>query len=139
METNITHKGIVLSVFGDTVTVAVETGEACASCASRAACSLGTQTTSRNVLINTPDAATYSKGEVVTVATKSRMGLTAVAFCYAVPAIVLVVSLAAAIAFGLGEGLAALISLGSLVVYYIILWLMQDKLARKISFTIHKE
>lgn len=135
---NVTHSGRVIGVFRDTVTVAVESSEACGSCASRSACSLGVQSNTRNILITTPDASSFSVGEIVTVATRTQMGLMAVALCYAVPAVVLVAVLAAAVLCGVSEGVAALISLGSVAIYYGILWLVRDKLAQKISFTIEK-
>ena len=136
---NVTHIGKVIGIFRDTVTVAVESTEACGSCASRSACSLGTQSNTRNILINTLDASSYSVGERVVVATRTQMGLMAVALCYAVPAVVLVATLAIAVLLGTTEGLAALVSLGSVAAYYGILWLFRDKLAQKISFSIHKE
>lgn len=135
---NVTHSGRVIGVFRDTVTVAVESSEACGSCASRSACSLGVQSNTRNILITTPNASSFSVGEIVRVATRTQMGLMAVALCYAVPAVVLVAVLAAAVLCGVSEGVAALISLGSVAIYYGILWLVRDKLAQKISFTIEK-
>ena len=135
---NVTHSGKVIGVFRDTVTVAVESSEACGSCASRSACSLGVQSNTRNILITTPNANSFSVGEIVRVATRTQMGLMAVALCYAVPAVVLVAVLAAAVLCGVSEGVAALISLGSVAIYYGILWLVRDKLAQKISFTIEK-
>lgn len=135
---NVTHSGKVIGVFRDTVTVAVESSEACGSCASRSACSLGVQSNTRNILITTPNASSFSVGEIVRVATRTQMGLMAVALCYAVPAMVLVAVLAAAVLCGVSEGVAALISLGSVAIYYGILWLVRDKLAQKISFTIEK-
>ncbi|MBQ6868866.1 MAG: SoxR reducing system RseC family protein [Alistipes sp.] len=135
---NVIHSGKVIGVFRDTVTVAVESSEACGSCASRSACSLGVQSNTRNILITTPDASSFSVGEIVRVATRTQMGLMAVALCYAVPAVVLVAVLAVAVLCGVSEGVAALISLGSVAIYYGILWLVRDKLAQKISFTIEK-
>ena len=135
---NVTHSGKVIGVFRDTVTVAVESSEACGSCASRSACSLGVQSNTRNILITTPDASSFSVGEIVRVATRTQMGLMAVALCYALPAVVLVAVLAAAVLCGVSEGVAALISLGSVAIYFGILWLVRDKLAQKISFTIEK-
>lgn len=135
---NVTHSGKVIGVFRDTVTVAVESSEACGSCASRSACSLGVQSNTRNILITTPNASSFSVGEIVRVATRTQMGLMAVALCYAVPAMVLVAVLAAAVFCGVSEGVAALISLGSVAIYFGILWLLRDKLAQKISFTIEK-
>lgn len=135
---NVTHSGKVIGVFRDTVTVAVESSEACGSCASRSACSLGVQSNTRNILITTPNASSFSVGEIVRVATRTQMGLLAVLLCYAMPAVVLVAALAAAVLYGVSEGVAALISLGSVAIYYGILWLVRDKLAQKISFTIEK-
>lgn len=140
MATNsVTHPGKVIGVFRDTVTVAVESSEACGSCASRSACSLGVESNTRNILITTPDASCFSVGERVVVATRTQMGLMAVALCYAVPAVVLVAVIAAVVLCGYSEGIAALASLGSVAAYYGILWIFRDKLAQKISFTIHKE
>lgn len=140
MATNsITHTGKVINIFRDTVTVAVESSEACGSCASKSACSLGVESKTRNILISTPDAESYTIGQSVIVATRVQMGLMAVALCYGVPAVVVVAALAAAILAGVSEGLSALISLATVAIYYGILWLFRDKLAQKISFTIHKE
>ena len=136
---NISHIGKVIGVFRDTVTVAVESTEACGSCSSKSACSLGVESKTRNILINTPEAAEYSVGEVVRVSAKAQMGLLAVALCYAAPAVVLVAALAILVASGMGEGIAALASLGAVAVYFAALWLFRDKLAQKISFSIHKE
>ena len=136
---NISHTGRVIGIFNDTVTVAVESTEACGSCSSRSACSLGVESKTRNILINTPEAAEYSVGEVVKVSAKAQMGLMAVALCYAVPAVVLVAAIAVFVLCGVAEGIAALSSLGVVAVYYAVIWLFRDKLAQKISFSIHKE
>lgn len=135
----VSHSGRVLSVFRDTVTVAVESTEACGSCASRSACSLGVQSNTRNILVVTPEAHLYSVGEVVTVTTRTQMGLTAVALCYFAPMVTLVVALAVAVGAGVNEGVSALISLAAVGLYYAVLWLLKDKLAKKISFTIQKQ
>ena len=136
---NISHTGKVIGVFRDTVTVAVESTEACGSCSSKSACSLGVESKTRNILINTPEAAEYSVGQVVRVSAKAQMGLLAVALCYAAPAVILVAALAIFVASGMAEGVAALASLGAVAVYFAVLWLFRDKLAQKISFSIHKE
>ena len=78
-------------------------------------------------------------GEVVTVTTRTQMGLTAVALCYFAPMVTLVVALAVAVGAGVNEGVSALISLAAVGLYYAVLWLLKDKLAKKISFTIQKQ
>ncbi|MBE6192354.1 MAG: hypothetical protein E7139_00265 [Rikenellaceae bacterium] len=139
MATNkVTHIATVINIFRDTVTVSVESSEACGGCASRSACSLGVQSNTRNILITTPEAQSYSVGEQVKVATRTQMGLMAVVLSYAVPALVLVVVLAVVIALGASEAVAALLSLTSVAIYYGALWLCRDFLAKKVSFTIEK-
>lgn len=139
MATNkVTHIATVINIFRDTVTVSVESSEACGGCASRSACTLGVQSNTRNILITTPEAQSYSVGEQVKVSASTQLGLMAVALSYAVPALVLVVVLAVAIALGTSEGVAALLSLTSVAIYYGMLWLCRDLLANKVSFTIEK-
>lgn len=135
----ISHTGRVLSVFRDTVTVAVESTEACGSCSSRSACSLGVQSNTRNILVVTPEAAQYRVGETVVVTTRTQMGLTAVALSYVAPMVVLVVAIAAAVGAGFTEGVAAGFSLLFVALYYALLYLLRNKLAKKISFTIQKQ
>ena len=134
----ITHTGKVIGVFRDTVTVAVESSEACGSCASRSACSMGVESKTRNILITTPQAESYSVGECVVVSTRAQMGLMAVVLCYAIPAVVLVAVLALAVICKVSEGLSALLSLGAVVLYYTALWLFRDRLAQKVTFSINK-
>jgi sigma-E factor negative regulatory protein RseC len=139
MATNsVTHPGTVINVFKETVTVSVESSEACGSCASRSACSLGVQSNTRNILVNTTDAASYSVGDRVIVSTRTQMGLMAVALCYLIPAVVLVGSLATAVQLCESEGLSAVISLLCVALYYGVLCLRRGKIAKKVSFTIEK-
>ena len=135
----ITHQGTVINVFRDTVTVAVESSEACGGCSSKSACSLGTQSGVRNILITTPEATEYSVGERVVVATQTPMGLMAVLYSYVVPAVVLVVALAVAVGVGASDGVAAVVSLVAVALYYTALWIARERISRKITFTIYKE
>ena len=88
----IEHKGIVLSVEEGIVRVAIEVNEACGSCASRKACSMG-QSEKREITVYTADASDYSVGEQVEVGAKQTLGVVAVLLCYVVPLVVLVASL----------------------------------------------
>ncbi len=119
------------------VRVDIEVMEACGSCASRKACAMG-QGTTREIMVYTDDAPNYSVGEVVNVSTRQSMGLVAVLLCYVAPLIVLVGALAVAISLGCSEGISALISLGSIALYYATLYLFRNRISRKVIFTINK-
>ena len=134
----IKHSGRVVSVEENHVTVAVTVDEACASCASRKACSLGTASDERRIVVTTPNAARYSVGERVEVATRKSVGMVAVALCYALPLVILVATLAACVALGAEQIVAAVASLAAVAVYYAGLWALRNRISGKISFTISK-
>ena len=134
----IEHKGIVLSVEEGIVRVAIEVNEACGSCASRKACSMG-QSEKREITVYTADASDYSVGEQVEVGAKQTLGVVAVLLCYVVPLVVLVASLATAVALGTSDGIAALVSLSSILIYYAILYLFRNRISKRIIFTINKK
>ena len=133
----IEHKGTVALVGRNFVRVDIEVMEACGSCASRKACAMG-QGTTREIMVYTDEALTYSIGEEVKVSAKQSLGVMAVLLCYVVPLIVLVAVLAVAVSLGVTEGVAALISLVITAAYYAILALMKDKISRRVTFTITK-
>ena len=131
----IEHKGTVALVGRNFVRVDIEVMEACGSCASRKACAMG-QGTTREIMVYTDDAQNYSVGEVVNVTARQSLGLIAVLFCYVAPLVVLVGALAVAISLGCSEGLSALISLGSTALYYAILYLFRNRIAKRVVFVI---
>ena len=118
----IEHSGVVKRVDAERVCVEITAHGACGSCKAREACGLG-QTGQKIVEIRTPAAATYRPGDRVTVAITRRTGAVAVlvAVCYLL---------------GAGDGAAVLAGLGSVVLYYGILWLLRRKIDNAIHFTI---
>ena len=133
----IEHRGVVRSVEEGIVRVAIEVNEACGSCASRKACAMGSSK-QREIVVATADANRYSVGEAVQVGAKQSLGVVAVLLCYVVPLVVLVGALVVAISLGCSEGVSAIISLGSIALYYAILYLFRNKISRKVIFTIDK-
>ena len=134
----IEHKGVVSSVEEGIVRVAIEVNEACGSCASRKACSMG-QSEKREITVYTADASDYTVGEQVEVGAKQTLGVVAVLLCYVAPLMVLVASLATAVASGASDGTAALVSLSSILIYYAILYLFRNRISKRIIFTINKK
>ena len=131
----IEHKGTVALVGRNFVRVDIEVMEACGSCASRKACAMG-QGTTREIMVYTDEAQRYSIGEVVNVSAKQTVGLTAVLLCYVVPLVILVSALALPISLGVSEGIAALLSLTVTALYYFVLWLFRNRIAKRVVFTI---
>ena len=133
----IEHSGVVKRVDADRVYVEIMAHGACGSCKAREACGLG-ETERKIVEIPTSAAATYRSGEEVTVSMTKHMGAIAVLLAYVVPFVVLICVVAACYLLGLGDGVAVLLGLGSVVLYYAILWLARRRIDNTIHFTISK-
>ena len=133
----IEHKGVVLSTEEGVIRVAIEVSEACGGCSARKSCAMG-QTTRREIEIFTAESGNYSIGEVVKVGAKQSLGIMAVLLCYIVPLVVLVATLAIAVAMGLSEGVSAMVALGFTAIYYALLALMRNRISKRVTFTINK-
>ena len=133
----IEHKGVVLSIEERVIRVAIEISEACGGCSARKSCAMG-QTTKREIEIYTTDGSNYSVGEAVKVGARQSLGVAAVVLCYVVPLIVLVGALTVTVTIGISEGISALISLGSIMIYYAVLYLFRNRISKRIIFTINK-
>ena len=117
--------------------VAIEVSEACGGCSARKSCAMG-QSERREIVAHTTEASRFSVGEVVKIGAKQSFGVMAVVLCYIVPLVVLVATLAIAVAMGLSEGVSAMIALGFTAIYYALLALMRNRISKRVTFTINK-
>ena len=90
----ISHKGTVKSIAGNTAIVEIMVSSACATCK-------------------------------------------ATSFC-ALPFVVVMIGLFVLIGIGINEGIAALVSLVMLTIYYVVLYLLRDKIKKGFNFKIEK-
>ena len=135
----IKNSGEVVGICGNTVKVRLTVSSACSGCHAKAVCGVD-ESAEKIVEISGVEAAEYSVGEVVEVALQSNsMGAMAVVLTYVVPFFVLALVLVVASAMGLGEGIAALAALGSVVVYYLVLYLVRERVKKTIKFIITKQ
>ena len=111
---------------------------ACASCHARMACGMG-ESARKRIEIATPEAPSFTAGERVTVSVERNMGMTAVLWAYVVPFGVLLGALVAASLAGWSDGAAALAAVGGIALYYGTLYLLRERLEKKIHFKIHKQ
>ncbi len=137
MNGNLEHKGIVLNISAERVDVSILSESACATCKVKGACGMS-ETEEKVVSIFTPEAPMYQVGEQVVVSVSRSMGLKAIFWAYILPFLVLLASLLILLESGFPEATSGLISLGALVVYYVVLWLMRSRIEREINFNIRK-
>lgn len=130
------HSGTVQSTEQGKVVVRITSRSACGSCAAKQACGLA-EATEKIVEVYTTDWAQYKAGDEVLVGVKQQIGMKAVAMAYGGALVVLLAALILSTeVLHLGDGIAVLVTIGAVALYYGALWLMKDRIEQTIHFTI---
>lgn len=132
----ISHIGIVEDIKGQAVQVRIQQASACDLCHAKSICS-SADTKEKIVEVRAAEGS-VSIGDKVMVEGAASMGMKAVFLAYVLPLILLILVMVLCltlIAPG-NEVLAALVSLGILLPYAFLLYLLKDKLSKKFRFEI---
>ena len=137
MSNKIKHAGVVDGVEGECVRVRILQSSACSACKVAAHCN-ASETKEKIIDVMDADASHYQKGDQVMVVADTAVGFRASLYGYLLPLVLMVVTLVAVLAASHSEGLAALSALGILIPYYVLLFLMRNKLRNRFSFTLER-
>ncbi len=130
----IAKSGIVQKIEGQKVTVMINSVSACASCHAKGACN-SSDTSEKFIEVALADAGNVKPGEMVNVNVASSAGNVALFYGYVLPFLIVFVSLIVTVNF-VPEVYAGLISLGILVPYYAVLYVLRHKMGKRFRFTI---
>ena len=136
MNNRVSHEGIVTKIDGENVEIKILSKSACASCNIKGACNMS-EMQEKIISIPAPKDKNLSIGQEVKISMGLGQANRAVVFAYIIPLIILVAMIFILNALKIDEGLNALISIGSLAPYYLILFLFRDKLKSKFEYEIH--
>lgn len=137
MSNKIKHAGVVDGVEGECVRVRILQSSACSACKVAAHCN-ASETKEKIIDVMDADASHYQKGDQVMVVADTAVGFRASLYGYLLPLILMVVTLVGVLAATNSEGLAAVSALGILIPYYVLLFLMRNKLRNRLSFTLER-
>ena len=137
MSNKIKHAGVVDGVEGECVRVRILQSSACSACKVAAHCN-ASETKEKIIDVMDADASHYQKGDQVMVVADTAVGFRASLYGYLLPLILMVVTLVGVLAATHSEGLAAVAALGILMPYYVLLFLMRNKLRNRLSFTLDR-
>lgn len=137
MSNKIKHAGVVDGVEGECVRVRILQSSACSACKVAAHCNVS-ETKEKIIDVMDADASHYQKGDQVMVVADTAVGFRASLYGYLLPLILMVVTLVGVLAATHSEGLAAVSALGILIPYYVLLFLMRNKLRNRLSFTLER-
>ena len=136
MNERVSHDGIITNINGDEVEVKILSKSACASCNIKGACNMS-EMKEKVIVIPRPKDKDLSIGQNVMVSMGLGQANKAVIFAYVIPTIILFSMIFILNYFKIEEGINALISIGSLIPYYLILFLFKKKIKRKFEYEIH--
>lgn len=132
---DVSHKGKIVKITPQVTTVAILQQSACACCHAAGLCGLS-EVLEKAVEVPTDPYASYGVGDEVEVVFKASMGMKAVYLAYMIPLVVLLAVILGLIALGVGEIAAGLSGIAAVGVYYLVLWLLRDRLKNEYVFTI---
>ena len=134
-EETISHEGIITKIDDDMLEIKIVAQSACALCHAKSACGMGEQK-EKVLTVPKPEGQEFQLFQKVKVIMSLNQGNKAAVLAYLIPIVLLLAVLFLCLGLGLSEGLSALISIVSLIPYYIILYIQRDKLKRRFEYRI---
>ncbi len=135
MKKEIYHDGKIIEITPEFTSVEIISSSACSQCHAKGLCGFSEEE-SKVVMVPTSPYTERKVGDTVTLALKQTMGLKAVWISYVIPLIILmilVLSLSSVIDNEVWTGLTAI---GGVALYYLVIWLLRDKLKNEFVFYI---
>lgn len=134
MVTNIKHLGIVENINGSRLKVKIVQSSACSACNVKGHCS-ASETKEKIIDVYNKNNVPCQVGERVMIVGTTSMGMKAVLLAFVLPFIVLLLALIISLKLtGGDEAVSALVSLGTLVPYYLIIYICRNRLSRSFMF-----
>lgn len=137
MSTKISHAGKIEAISGDAVQVRILQTSACAACKVASHCN-ASEAKEKLVEVRMADAGDLKVGDAVTVCASKDVANRALLLGFGLPFLLLVTVLVVMLRVSASEGLAALAALGSLLPYYLLLYLFRDRIQQQLQFFIEK-
>ena len=137
MSQEIAHTGIITRIDQKLIQVLIIQESACSGCHANGACSVADMA-EKMVEVESADSS-FKVGDKVTVFGQSSMGLLAVLLAFILPFIIILLTLFILRNYVASEAISGIISLATLIPYYIILSFFREKMKTKFQFQISKD
>ena len=138
MSQKISHAGVIESIEGDSIKVRIVQTSACAACKVASHCNAA-ESKVKIVDVVGADATRYQLGQEVVVWASKDVANKALVLGFGLPFLLMIAVLVIVLHVTDNEGVAALSALGSLLLYYGLLWLRRESIQRGISFRIEEK
>lgn len=135
VSSNISHSGIIDSISEGMVRVRIVQSSSCSTCKVASYCS-SSESKEKFIDVKCNNTSKYKVGQKVLVCTDTSNGAKAVILAFVIPAVLLLVAVAASLHAGMTEGYAALMGIAILIPYYLAIYFLNDTLRKELTFTI---
>lgn len=137
MDNKIQHLGVIESIEGNCLHVAISQSSACAECKVAGHCN-ASESKDKIIDIITDSVAEYSIGECVNVFTTKGVGMMATIYAYVLPLVIMMIVLILVKVITESDGWAAISALLSLIPYYICVYILRNIISSQVYFEIEK-
>lgn len=131
------HKGNIIKIEGNLITVKILQLSACAHCAEKKFCTLA-ESKEKEITVSETNPEAYSVGEEVQIVTQKRQVFTAVLWAYIMPLILLFIGVGVGTLLNLPEVHTALLGIAAVAIYYVFLMAINKILSKSLEFKISK-
>ena len=134
----IKHRGIVEKIEGSHVVVRIVQTSACSVCSAKGLCN-ASESKEKQIDVYEVNPS-YRIGEEVVLCGSTSMGMRAVLLAFGIPVLLLLAALFVTMRVTDGDALlSSIVALLAVIPYYLVIYLMKDKLDKTFSFVIEKQ
>ncbi len=131
----ISHTGRIVEINPEFTSVQIVAHSACAACHAKGMCGVADEK-NKIIMVATDPYTEYQIGDEVEVVLKKTMGLKAVWISYVIPLIILMILILSLSAVTVHELYVGLGAIAGVALYYLVIYLLRDKLAKDFVFYI---
>ena len=134
----IKHRGIVEKIEGSHVVVRIVQTSACSACSAKGLCN-ASESKEKQIDVYEVNPS-YRIGEEVVLCGSTSMGMRAVLLAFGIPVLLLLAALFVTMRVTDGDALlSSIVALLAVIPYYLVIYLMKDKMNKTFSFVIEKQ
>lgn len=134
MEEHVSHPGVVVGIGEQDLEIEILSASSCGSCNIKSACGMS-EMKEKRITVPRPQDKEFIVGQPVSIIMSAKQGNKAALIAYFIPTLIIIV-LTVILSNLMKEWLAALVGIGALAVYYVILYFFRDRLKDEFTYEI---
>ena len=134
MEEHVSHPGVVVGIGEQDLEIEILSASSCGSCGIKSACGMS-EMKEKRITVPRPQDKEFIVGQPVSIIMSAKQGNKAALIAYFIPTLIIIV-LTVILSNLMKEWLAALVGIGALAVYYVILYFFRDRLKDEFTYEI---